>query len=102
MDRRRLAATLPRGLPGGPISNRYPSHLRVLNHVRAAALQTGRAWALSYDIADMPVDRIFDVLTADWKRMVDEKVVDDPRYLHHGGRPAVQIWGFTSRTSTIR
>ena len=21
-------------------------------------------------------------------------VVEDPRYLHQGGRPAVQIWGF--------
>ncbi len=82
------------GLPGGPLSTRYPSRLRVLNHVRAAALKTGRAWALSYDIAAMPVERIFDVLTTDWKKMVDENVVADPRYLHQGGRPAVQIWGF--------
>ncbi len=82
------------GLPGGPLSTRYPSRLRVLNHVRAAALKTGRAWALSYDIAAMPVERIFDVLTTDWKKMVDENVVADSRYLHQGGRPAVQIWGF--------
>ena len=81
-------------LPGGPQPTRYPSRLRVLNHVRAAALKTGRVWALSYDIADMPAERIFDVLTSDWKKMVDEKVVEDPRYLHQGGQPAVQIWGF--------
>ena len=81
-------------LPGGLQPTRYPSRLRVLNHVQAAALKTGRVWALSYDIADMPLEHIFDVLTADWKKMVDEKVPEDPRYLHQGGRPAVQIWGF--------
>ncbi|MGC8640168.1 MAG: glycoside hydrolase family 71/99-like protein [Isosphaeraceae bacterium] len=81
-------------LPGGPQPNRYPSRMRVLGHVRAAARRTGRAWALSYDIADMPTEKIFDVLTSDWKKMVDEHVVDDPRYLHQGGKPVVQIWGF--------
>ena len=81
-------------LPGGRQPNRYPSRLRVLNHVRAAAQKTGRVWALSYDIADMPPEQIFDVLTADWKKMVDDHVIDDPRYLHQDGRPAVQIWGF--------
>jgi hypothetical protein len=44
----------------------------------------------------MRLGRIFDVLTSDWKNMVDGKVVDDPRYLHQGGRPVVQIWGFYS------
>lgn len=81
-------------LPGGPQPNRYPSRRRVLNHVRAAARKTGRAWGLSYDIAGMPVARIFDVLTADWKKLVGEQVTSDPRYLHHEGKPVVQIWGF--------
>jgi hypothetical protein len=81
-------------LPGGPVASRYPSRIRVLKHVRAAALNTGRAWALSYDIAGMPADRVFDVLTSDWKKMVEERVVDDLRYLHQGGQPVVQIWGF--------
>jgi Glycosyl hydrolase family 99 len=81
-------------LPGGPQPTRYPSRLRVMNHVRAAARTMGRVWALSYDIADMPADRIFDVLTSDWKKMVDERVVADPRYLHQIGKPVVQIWGF--------
>src|SRR5262249_34858176 len=38
-------------LPGGPAQRRYPSRLRVLNHVRGAAEKTGRAWALSYDLS---------------------------------------------------
>ncbi len=81
-------------LPGGRQPSRYPSRLRVLNHVRAAARKTGRVWAISYDIADMAPERIFDVLAADWKKMVDDHVIEDSRYLHQGGRPAVQIWGF--------
>jgi hypothetical protein len=81
-------------LPGGPAQERYPSRIAVLGHVREAAKQTGRAWALSYDISGMPADRIFDVLTADWKKMADDKVLNDPRYLHEGGRPVVQVWGF--------
>ncbi len=84
-------------LPGGRQPERYPSRLRVLDHVRTAAQNTGRVWALSYDIAGLPPERIFDVLTADWKRTVDEKIIDDPRYLHQGARPAVQIWGFYYR-----
>ena len=83
-------------LPGGRDAVRYPSRLRVLNHVQAAAIQTGRIWALSYDIAGMPNDRIFDVLTADWKRMVDTGVTKDKRYLHQNHKPVVNIWGFFS------
>ena len=59
------------GLPGGPEEAAYPSRFRVLGHVRAAARQTGRVWALSYEIAGMQLDRIFDVLTTDWKKMVE-------------------------------
>ena len=81
-------------LKGGPSQERFPSRMRVLGHVREAARKTGRVWALSYDISGMPQDRIFDVLTADWKKLVDDKVTEDARYLHDGGRPVVQVWGF--------
>ncbi len=81
-------------LPGGPLAGRYESRRRVLGYARAAARRTGRVWALSYDIAGMPTERIYDVLVNDWKRMVDEHWTDEPRYLHEGGRPVVQIWGF--------
>ena len=81
-------------LPGGAQPKRYPSRLSVLNHVRGAAKTTGRVWALCYDVAGMPTDRLFEVLSADWRRMVDEKVTEDPRYLRQGGRPVVQVWGF--------
>ena len=87
-------------LPGGPSERRYPSRERVLKHVVKAAGNTGRVWALSYDISGMPADRVFDVLTADWKKLVDEGVTADPRYLHSGGKPVVQVWGFYRNTLT--
>jgi hypothetical protein len=65
-----------------------------LHHVTAAAQKTGRVWGISYDIAQMPPDQTFEVLTADWKRLVDDRIVCDSRYLHQDGRPVVQIWGF--------
>ena len=81
-------------LPGQPNAHCYASRRRVLGHVAAAAERTGRVWALSFDIAALPTDRIFDALTTEWKRLVDERIVGGPRYLHEGGRPVVQIWGF--------
>jgi hypothetical protein len=81
-------------LPGGPAESRYPSRLRVLNHVRAAAKETGRVWALSYDVSGMPEATTFEVLTRDWKKLTDDKVTADPRYLHHGGLPVVEVFGF--------
>jgi hypothetical protein len=81
-------------LPGGLQPQRYASRMRVLAHARAAAQKTGRVWALSYDIAAMPTERIYDVLVNDWKKLVDEEWISDSRYLRQGGRPVVQIWGF--------
>jgi hypothetical protein len=75
-------------------SPRAKSHRRVLDHVRRAASETGRAWVITFDIAGMPSDRIFDTLTRDWKRLVDEGVTRDPRYVHEKGRPVVEVFGF--------
>ena len=82
------------GLPGGNRVDRYGALMDVLNYVRGAAKTTGRVWAVSYDEAAMPTDKIYDALTADWKKLVDEKFTSDPRYLHEGGLPVVQFWGF--------
>lgn len=87
-------------LPGGPNLGRYPSRLQVLRHVQAAARQTGRVWAISYDIAGMPTERIYETLTNDWKKLVDTKITADPRYLHNHGQPVVQIWGFYYRNKS--
>jgi hypothetical protein len=81
-------------LPSGPEARRFESRKRVMEHVRAAAHQTGRTWAITFDVAGTPNDRIFDLLTTEWRRLVDERIIDDPRYLHQDGRPVVQIYGF--------
>jgi hypothetical protein len=81
-------------LPGGPLQDRYASRSRVLQNVRAAAQETGRVWAVAFDIAGLPADKIVDVLTREWKKLVHEGITQDPRYLHEGGLPVVEIWGF--------
>lgn len=86
-------------LPGGPVQNRYASRCAVLRNVRTAARETGRAWAITFDISGMPSDRILDTLTREWKKLVDEGVTKDERYLHEAGNPVVQIWGFYHRNT---
>jgi len=81
-------------LPGGLSRENYPSRRRVLDHVRKAAGKTGRVWAITYDVSGMPTDWIFDTVTNDWKHMIDEKITEDGRYLHDGGKPVVEIFGF--------
>jgi hypothetical protein len=87
-------------LPGASSENRYASRLQVLQHVRAAARQTGRVWALAFDISGMPAEQIYGVLTRNWQSLVDAGIPQDPRYLHEGRRPVVEIWGFYARNES--
>jgi hypothetical protein len=74
-----------------------PSFDRVLGHIRASASKTGRVYAVCYDLTGAAPDRLYDSLIGDWKFLVDElKVTRDARYLHHGGKPVVFVWGFFS------
>ena len=88
------------GLPGkGPlppeICEKYTSsHMRILGYIRDSATTTGRVWAISYDIAGMPDEHIYETLTENWKQTVDSGVVFDDRYMKHDGLPVIQIWGF--------
>lgn len=84
-------------LPGGPNEARYASRRRVLEDVREAAKRSGRVWALAFDMAGMPTDRIFDTMIAEWKRLVDAGVVNDERYLHQDGKPVLMVWGFYTK-----
>jgi hypothetical protein len=88
-------------LPGGPAQERYASRRLTLDHVAAAAEQTGRVWAITYDISGMPAERLFEVLAGDWKKMVDDKIVRHPRYLRQDDLPVVQVWGFYRRSPGI-
>jgi hypothetical protein len=76
---------------------RNPATDRVLENVRASTVATGRVYAICYDLSGAPKDKLYDTLVGDWKRLVDEKkVTADERYLHHGGKPVVFVWGFYS------
>ncbi len=81
-------------LPGGPAENRYASRRRTLSHVRESARATGRVWALAFDMAGMPTEGIYETLTREWKKLVDEGVTSDERYVHERGLPVVELFGF--------
>jgi hypothetical protein len=72
-----------------------PSFDAVMDHARGAAARTGRVYAIAYDLTGFPPERVVETLAADWRRLVAERrVTDDDRYLRHGGRPVVMVWGF--------
>ncbi|MBM4071661.1 MAG: hypothetical protein FJ271_22430 [Planctomycetes bacterium] len=74
-----------------------PGMERVLSHVRNSARNTGRVFAVEYDMTGMSSDKIVDALSRDWRRLVrDLKITQDPRYLHHNGKPVLAIFGFFS------
>jgi hypothetical protein len=89
-------------LRGGPAADRYPSRRSVLDHVRNAAQQTGRVWALTYDLSGMPSSRVVEVVTRDWKSLVDDKLAGGPRYVRQDGVPVVQLWGFYPKETENR
>jgi hypothetical protein len=71
------------------------SSTRVLCYARNAARRTGRVFIVGYDMSGCPEERLFDLITRDWKFLVDQlKLTDDPRYLHQGGKPVLTLWGF--------
>ena len=79
------------------VASGNPSSDLVMEHVRKSAASTGRVWALCYDLSGMRSEQIYDRLTADWKRLVDEKrITSDGGYLHHKGKPVLFVWGFYS------
>ena len=68
---------------------------KVLRNVRAAAEQTGRVFAVSYNIAGNNVNNsVLDDLKSDWMDLVDnEEITQSGRYLRHNGLPVLRIYG---------
>ncbi|MBI4557702.1 MAG: hypothetical protein HY706_08970 [Candidatus Hydrogenedentes bacterium] len=67
---------------------------RVLRNVRDAANTHGRVFALEYDTSGTSPANLIAAITEDWKYLMEEEgLLDDPRYLHHNGKPVVVIWG---------
>ncbi len=66
----------------------------VMQNVRRGAENHGRAWAMMYDLSGMKAEDVVPVITGDWRRLVEKgRILQDTRYLHHGGKPLVAVWG---------
>src|SRR5437879_6199964 len=66
----------------------------VLKNVMAAAKESGRTFAIEYDISDGNPETFAQTLKDDWAYLVDEvKVTSHPNYQRHNGKPVVSIWG---------
>ena len=68
---------------------------RIPCYAREAASRTGRTYFIMYDMTARDTTLLVDMLTTDWQFFVDSlKITQDERYLHHGGKPVVGIYGF--------
>ena len=66
----------------------------VLKNSMAAAAESGRTFAIEYDISGANPDTFAQTIEDDWKYLVDElKVTSHPNYQHHNGKPVMSIWG---------
>jgi hypothetical protein len=84
--------------PGGGQERDSTAVLTIMENVRRAATATGRTWAFMWDMsgfsARMPKDAVYNIIVNQWKKMVDDGVTSDSRYMHHNGKPVLLIWGF--------
>jgi hypothetical protein len=78
---------------GGTARNRAEGDV-VLHNIMAAAAETGRTFAIEYDISGGKDDTFAHQLQDDWKYLVDTaKVTAHPNYLRHKGKPVLSVWG---------
>lgn len=72
---------------------RDPRSLRhnntVLGHCREGARESGRCYAVMYDLSGLRAGRVGEVLD-DWRGL---NVTNDIAYLRHRGKPLVAVWG---------
>jgi hypothetical protein len=81
----RFVADIPRRRATGDV---------VLKNIMAAARESGRCFAIEYDISGADPGRFFDMLREDWTYLVEElKITAHPDYLRHNGKPVVSVWG---------
>ena len=70
----------------------------VLRNIMAAASETGRTFAVEYDISGGKEGTFAKLLRDDWTYLVDAvKVTSHPNYLHHNGKPLLSVWGMGLR-----
>src|SRR6185295_12208604 len=79
-----------------------PSEGQVLQNERAAANAHGRIFAIEYDTSGTSEATVYQKITDDWKMLCDTaNIRNDPRLLHHNGKPVVVIWGLFDDRYTL-
>ena len=78
----------------GSIRGKHADGDVVLKNVMAAAKESGRTFAIEYDISGGNPETFAQTLKDDWVYLVDElKVTAHPNYQRHNGKPVLSIWG---------
>jgi hypothetical protein len=78
----------------GSIARKRAAGDIVLRNIIAGAVETGRTFAIEYDITGGAPATFAATLREDWKYLVDTlKVTSQPEYLRHAGKPVLSIWG---------
>jgi hypothetical protein len=66
----------------------------VLKNIMNAARESGRTFAIEYDISGGNPETFVQTLKDDWTYLVDElKVTSHPSYQRHNGKPVLSVWG---------
>jgi hypothetical protein len=66
----------------------------VLKNIMNAAKETGRTFAIEYDITGGNPETFAQTLKDDWTYLVDDiKVIAHPNYQRHNGKPLLSVWG---------
>lgn len=78
----------------GTIADKRAGGDVVLHNIIAAAQESGRTFAIEYDISGANPQTLAQTLREDWAYLVDVvKVTDHPNYQRHNGKPVLSVWG---------
>jgi hypothetical protein len=66
----------------------------VLRNIMNAARESGRTFAIEYDISGGNPETFAQTLKDDWTYLVDElEITRHPNYQRHNGKPVLSVWG---------
>ncbi len=66
----------------------------VLKNIMAASKESGRTFAIEYDISGGNPETFAQTIKDDWRYLVDElKVTSQTNYQRHNGKPVLSVWG---------
>jgi hypothetical protein len=78
----------------GEIQRKHADGDVVLKNIMNAARESGRTFAIEYDISGGNPDTFAQTLKDDWAYLVDDlKITAHPNYQRHNGKPVLSIWG---------